>query len=122
MTLLLDQGLPRSTVQELAALGIAAEHVGNLGLAAAADDTILQEARRRGLIVVTLDADFHAILAHAGATDPSVIRVRIEGLDAFSLARLLHQVLSVAATDLAAGAAVSITVPDLVRIRRLPLV
>jgi predicted nuclease of predicted toxin-antitoxin system len=121
MKLLLDQGLPRSTVQQLAAIGIVAEHVGNLGLAAASDHVILDEARNRGEVVVTLDADFHALLAHAGASGPSVIRLRIEGLDAARRAQILSQVLAVAATDLAAGAAVSVTPPDLVRIRRLPI-
>lgn len=37
MKLLLDQGLPRSTVRHLAGMGIAAEHVGDLGMAMAAD-------------------------------------------------------------------------------------
>ena len=60
MNLLLDQGLPRSAVPELARLGIAAEHVGELEMAAAADVAILAEALKRDMIVVTLDADFHA--------------------------------------------------------------
>jgi predicted nuclease of predicted toxin-antitoxin system len=78
MKLLLDQGLPRSTMAHLAALGIVAEHVGDLGMAAAADQRILDEARRKQACVVTLDADFHALLALSGARDPSVIRIRIE--------------------------------------------
>jgi len=121
MTLLLDQGLPRSTVQQLATFGIVAEHVGDLGLAAASDQDILDEARRRAHTVVTLDADFHALLAHAGASGPSVIRIRIEGLHAAQLAGLIHQVLAVAGPDVAAGAAGSVTPPNLVRIRRLPI-
>ena len=121
MKLLLDQGLPRSAVGELATVGIAAQHVGDLWLAAATDRVILDEARRQGAIVVTLDADFHAILALAKAINPSVIRIRIEGLGGAQLAQLLHQVIAVAATDLAAGAAISVTSPNLVRIRRLPL-
>jgi predicted nuclease of predicted toxin-antitoxin system len=121
MKLLLDQGLPRSSVQKLAALGITAEHVGDLGLAAASDQAILDEATKRGQAVVTLDADFHALLAQAGASRPSVIRIRIEGLDADRLAQLLREVLAVAAVDLAAGAAVSVTPPNLVRIRHLPI-
>jgi predicted nuclease of predicted toxin-antitoxin system len=57
MKLLLDQGLPRSTVKHLAALGIVAEHVGDLGMAAATDEAILKAARDRGSVVATLDAD-----------------------------------------------------------------
>jgi len=96
MKLLLDQGLPRSAVQELAVFGIAALHVGNLGLAAASDDVIL---------------DFK----------PSVIRIRIEGSKAVDLARLLVQVVTTISADLMAGAAVSITTPGFVRVRRLPI-
>jgi predicted nuclease of predicted toxin-antitoxin system len=59
MKLLLDQGLPRSTVQHLAAIGISAEHVGDLGLATAADEAIIDEALQRGSIIATFDADFH---------------------------------------------------------------
>ena len=48
MKLLLDQGLPRSTVKHLAAAGIVAEHVGDLGLAAAADGAILATVKEKG--------------------------------------------------------------------------
>jgi predicted nuclease of predicted toxin-antitoxin system len=37
MKLLLTQGLPRTTVSHLAAAGIAAEHVSNLGMSGSAD-------------------------------------------------------------------------------------
>jgi predicted nuclease of predicted toxin-antitoxin system len=80
MKLLLDQGLPRSTVEHLAGMGIAAEHVGDLGLATAADADILDVARRSQAVVVTLDADFHTLLATSHAAGPSVVRIRIEGL------------------------------------------
>ena len=60
---LLDQGLPRSTVQHLQGMGLQSVHVGNLGLAAATDETILNAGRDRRAIVVTLDSDFHALLA-----------------------------------------------------------
>ncbi|MBN2022766.1 MAG: DUF5615 family PIN-like protein [Pirellulales bacterium] len=70
MKLLLDQGLPRSTVHHLADIGVAAEHVGDLGLARATDAQILDVARERGSAVVTLDADFHALLATSRAAGP----------------------------------------------------
>ena len=48
---LLDQGLPRSTVQHLQGMELQSVHVGNLGLAAATDETILnaeETGRDRG--------------------------------------------------------------------------
>lgn len=120
MKLLLDQGLPRSTVLHLTAAGIAAEHVGNLGMAASDDTAILEYARQNGLVVVTLDADFHQLLARDHATSPSVIRIRIEGLKGDRHAAILVQVASIAGTELAAGAVVSVTA-DRVRVRSLPI-
>lgn len=122
MKLLLDQGLPRSSVGSLMQLGIASVHVGDLGLAAASDIAILAYALQHDLIVVTLDADFHNILATSSATKPSVIRIRIEGLDSEQLAHLLGLVVSAATTDLEAGAMVSVVAPNLIRVRRLPVV
>lgn len=57
MKLLLDQGLPRSTVTHLAATEIVAEHVGDLGMANESDDAILAAARQQSAIVITLDAE-----------------------------------------------------------------
>ncbi len=100
MKLLLDQGLPRSTVRHLADMGMAAEHVGDLGMARAADADILDVARERQAAVVTLDADFHALLATSHAANPSVVRIRIEGLKGEQLASLLTQVLTVAGAEI----------------------
>lgn len=82
MKYLLDQGLPRSTIRYLWEMGIESEHVGGLGMAAASDSEILEEARSRVAVVVTLDADFHGLLALSGASLPSVVRIRIEGMKA----------------------------------------
>lgn len=119
MKFLLDQGLPRSTVLHLQALGLEAEHVGSLGLATASDDAILAEGRARGAIVVTLDADFHAILARSGAAQPSVIRIRIQGLKGDAVARVIGRVVKAVETDLLTGAAVTVTEHRLA-LRRLP--
>ena len=120
MKLLLDQGLPRSTVKHLAAAGIVAEHVGDLGMASESDDAILAAARQRSAIVITLDADFHQILATSGATSPSVVRIRIEGLRGHNLADNLTRVIATAGSELAAGALVSVT-RGRVRVRKLPI-
>jgi len=120
LRLLLDQGLPRSTVDHLTPEGFTAEHVGDLGLAAATDQTILQCARNRGATVVTLDADFHALLAMSGDATPSVIRLRVEGLKGDGVALLIRQVLAAVGPELQAGAVASVTATQ-VRVRRHPL-
>ena len=120
MRLFLDQGLPRTAVVRLHSAGVEAVHVGDRGLATASDSKILEIGRQEGMVVVTLDADFHTLLALSGATGPSVIRIRIEGLRAENLARLLVNVLQVCSDDLLRGAMVSVTANG-VRIRHLPV-
>jgi predicted nuclease of predicted toxin-antitoxin system len=120
MKLLLDQGLPRSTVKQLADAGIVAAHVGDLGMASATDAVILNFARQEQFVIVTLDADFHHLLASARTTSPSVVRVRIEGLKGEQLAAILEQVVGAAGEELADGAAVSVTKQG-IRVRSLPI-
>ena len=120
MRFLLDQGLPRSAVRGLRAEGFEADHVGDLGLARATDAAIIDEARRLQAVVLTLDTDFHAILALADARAPSVVRIRIEGLRGAALARIVLDVVSAKRAELEAGAAVSVT-PGRIRVRLLPI-
>jgi len=120
MKLLLDQGLPRSLATLLREAGFDAIHVGEIGLATAEDRTILERARADNRIVVTLDADFHALLALSEATSPSVIRIRIEGLRASDVANLLRQVLRQWNEPVESGAVLTIQ-RDKIRMRRLPL-
>lgn len=74
MKLLLDQGLPRSAAKLLREAGIDTVHVGEIGYSTADDAAILQRGRDEERIVITLDADFHALLALSRAATPSVIR------------------------------------------------
>jgi predicted nuclease of predicted toxin-antitoxin system len=120
MKLILDQGLPRSTVKHLAAAGISAEHVGDLGMATASDNAILEVALQRQAVVVTLDADFHHLLAASRATWPSVVRIRMNELKGDQVAAILVQVISVASAEFAAGAVVSVTTHR-IRVRTLPI-
>jgi len=120
MKLLLDQGLPRTAAELLRTAGVDALHVGEIGYATAGDATILQIAQDEQRVVVTLDADFHQLLALSGATAPSVIRIRIEGLRPAAIVSLLQAVLTQCQSDLAHGAVVTVQEQRL-RIRRLPL-
>ena len=121
MNLLLDQGLPRSAAGLLVADGHDVIHAGDAGLAAASDAQILSAARDQRRTVVTLDADFHAILAKTGAVDPSVIWIRIEGLQAAAMVTLLKNVMLHCASDLNRGALVTVY-PSRIRVRHLPVI
>ncbi|MBD2385349.1 DUF5615 family PIN-like protein [Cylindrospermum sp. FACHB-282] len=120
MKLLLDQGLPLSAAALLCEAGIDTIHVGEIALSAADDTEILQKAQEDQRVVVTLDADFHALLALAEAISPSVIRIRIEKLRAQALTELLLTVISECEKDLELGAVVTVE-PRRIRMRRLPL-
>ncbi len=134
MKLLLDQGLPRSTVKHLAAAGILTEHVGDLDMASASDAAILNAARQRQAVVVAysrrdagfstvfrarngFDADFHELFSAAPASE---VRIRMEGLKGNELAAILVNVIAVAGAELAAGAVVSVT-KQRIRVRSLPI-
>ena len=120
MRLLLDQGTPRTAAALLRAAWFDAVHTAEAGLATAEDREILQRAVENNSVVVTLDADFHALLARSQAVVPSVIRIRIEGLRAEEFSQLVQQVISQSSADLEEGAMVSVREYE-IRIRRLPV-
>ena len=120
MKLLLDQGTPRSAAARLRQAGLDTVHTGESGLAEAEDVEIIQRAAKEARIIVTLDADFHTLLALTQASQPSVIRIRIEGLRAEAFCGLLQKVLGQCAEELAAGAMVSVN-DFQIRVRRLPI-
>lgn len=120
MRLLLDQGLPSAACAILNGKGHDGVHVNQVGLQHSEDVAILDYARAESRTVVTLDADFHALLALSGAVQPSVVRIRIEGLKAAALAAALEVVLNQCGEEIEAGAAVSV-LPHEIRIHKLPI-
>lgn len=120
MKVLLDQGLPRSATLRLRDAGHEAIHVGDLEMARATDEEILAKARMLGAVLVTLDADFHSLLALSGAKTPSVVRLRVQGKGASELASLMISILAVVENDLVQGAVVTANEAHL-RMRRLPI-
>ena len=94
MRLVLDQGVPRDAAILLRGLGYECLHVGEIGMSKAADEEILTCLAGKSAVVVTLDADFHTILAVSGASGPSVIRMRLQGLGASEVAELVQNVLT----------------------------
>ena len=120
MKLLLDQGCPRSAAGLLRDVGVDTLHVGEIGMAAAADSVILLRAFEEERVVVTLDADFHLLLALNEAIAPSVVRIRIQRLRAQAMTELILNVLRECSAELMQGVAATVE-PTKIRIRRLPL-
>ena len=89
-------------------------------MATAKDAEILDAAMQRGACVVTMDADFHGLLAISGADRPSVIRLRIQGMQAREFADMLVRLAPQFEQAATAGALITID-ERTVRIHRLPL-
>ncbi len=64
-------------------------------------------ARRGGR---DLDADFHAILMLRKAARPSVIRIRIQGLDGIAVANLLRPIIVQYADQLHTGCMITVKI------------
>ena len=115
---ILDQGLPRTAAVILRARGWDVVHVGEVKLSDATDMQILQFAYAHERTVVTLDADFHALLMVDRRKSPSVIRLRFEGLKGEELAEILQGILNEVSDDLAQGAMVTVN-RNAIRVHRL---
>ncbi len=117
---LLDQGLPRSAATILRDAGEDAIHVGDIGMAEATDTSILNHALDENRIIITLDADFHALLALSALAKPSVIRIREEGLKGANLAALILRIANQFESELQKGCVMSF-LGGKIRHRALPL-
>src|SRR5438046_3183564 len=120
MKLLLDQGFGRGSAQVLREFGHDAVHVGELGIQKADDDVILARAIAEKRVIVTLDADFHASIAVRGASQPSVIRIRIERLASGAAATLINDLARRFEEGLTAGAFLTVHETS-ARLRLLPI-
>jgi predicted nuclease of predicted toxin-antitoxin system len=108
MRLILDQGLPRDAAAFLRQNGWDCVHVGELGMARAEDTEIVQFSRDRNAVIVTLDADFHALLATSMASGPSVIRLRSQGLDGQAVATYVIRTAQRFAAELGQGCLITV--------------
>ena len=89
-------------------------------MAHSSDLEILQLAEREQRIVVTLDADFHAMLAISGADRPSVIRIREEGLKGPAICQLIIRLYDQFTDSLEKGCVLTATLNQ-ARLRLLPI-
>ena len=120
VAILLDQGMPAGAAQLFRDLGYECSHVSELGMQRSEDEDILAFAGDRGWTVVTLDADFHALLAVRGLSRPSVVRLRREGCRAEAAVAILTPVLERYRIEIAQGAMISVK-EHRVTCHRLPI-
>jgi predicted nuclease of predicted toxin-antitoxin system len=78
MKLLLDMNLTPRWVPYLEAAGFETLHWSKVGRASAPDEEIMAYAARLGMVVLTHDLDFSAILAATKGKKPSVVQVRAQ--------------------------------------------
>lgn len=108
MDVLLDQGLPRDAADQLRLAGVSCTHVGEIGMALATDIEILDWARVRSVVIVTLDADFHTMVTVKRMVRPSVVRIRLQGLKGADIAKLLREILNRYSGELEAGCMITV--------------
>jgi predicted nuclease of predicted toxin-antitoxin system len=89
-------------------------------MSSARDEAILEFALRQNAVVVTLDADFHALLAVFGAHRPSVVRIRMQGLGALAVVHVVERTLGQFADDIENGALVTVKA-NKTSCRKLPI-
>lgn len=94
LALLLDEGLPVGAALALRAEGWDIVHVLERGLGGAEDAVILDAAVREKRTLASLDADMGRLLHLTGASAPSVLHLRVHGLDRDATIRLLRAVVS----------------------------
>lgn len=94
----------------LRADGWECEHLSELGMSRASDTDIVAYARDRDAAIVTLDADFHMLLAVSMAVRPSVIRLRLQNLDGYGVATRVGEVLRRFEDELKAGCLITVKV------------
>src|ERR1019366_4435214 len=115
-----DQELAPHAAVILRQHGLDAVHVSEIGMEKAEDIQIMEKARADERVCVTLDHDFHAHLAVTGHGRPSVVSLRVQGLDAQGQADLIRPVYVQYEDALSEGAAVPAD-RESIRVRRLPL-
>jgi predicted nuclease of predicted toxin-antitoxin system len=118
---LIDNNLSPLLADELKAAGHDAVHVRDLGMQAAPDEAVLEQARTGGQVSISADTDFGGLLSRSKAHGPSVILIRrLVGRRAQQQAAIILANLDQVTEDLTAGAMVVIH-EDTLRVRRLPM-
>jgi predicted nuclease of predicted toxin-antitoxin system len=117
---LADMPISPKTVAFLRSLGHEALRASERGLDRAKDESIVEFARANGMVILTMDLDFTAILARTQAQGPSTILFRLRNPTVEQVNRRLQELLPQAESQLQAGAIV-IVEEERMRMRQLPI-
>lgn len=121
MKLLLDANLSPRVAEALRVAGYKVTHVDDLRLLRASDDEIFDRAIEDGVVVITADSDFGALLAMRRSKSPSVVHLRqVAELVPEEQISLLLANLPQITDDLERGVIVSLS-PTRLAVRDLPI-
>ncbi len=120
MKILIDMNLSPRWVDTLAQAGFEAIHWSRIGSPKAPDEEILAWAASHGMVLLTHDLDFRAILAAIRGVEPSVVQIRSEDVNPDRIGARVISAITQSTTELRHGAIVSID-PARARVRLLPL-
>lgn len=120
MKLLVDMNLSPRWVEVLRDNGFEVAHWSSVGSPRATDREIMAHAVQHGMVVLTHDLDFSAILAASGLMAPSVVQLRSGNTSPDAIATPVLFALRQMQADLGAGALVTVDTTRS-RVRVLPL-
>jgi predicted nuclease of predicted toxin-antitoxin system len=120
MRLLIDMNMSPGLCSRFQAVGREAVHWATVGAPNAPDKAIMAYAKTQGLVVLTHDLDFGAILAATRAEGPSVVQIRTEDVMSDRFVSLVSIALTRFESELTAGALVIVD-ESRSRVRVLPI-
>lgn len=120
MRALIDMNLPPRLAELMTAYGIESSHWSDIGTHDAEDTEIMTYAQDNDYIVISCDLDFSTIISVMHFTKPSVVQVRLHGLQIEQIALLVTNALKQHEGEIDKGAIVTVDIRK-ARVRLLPL-
>lgn len=106
MKLLVDNQLPAALARFLSANGIECQHVLDIGLESASDQTIWKHAKKESLVIVSKDEDFAQLADRQMSIPPQVLWIRLGNCRKAALLNAIADVLPQIRVQLQEGHAV----------------
>lgn len=120
MKLLCDVNVSPLVVEQLRRRGYDAIRVTEFVDARTQDEAIVALAVEQQAVLVSRDQDFSQLVALSGATQPSLINVRVTAVSPLRIAQLIALILEQSEQDVQEGAIVTIDDHG-IRVHRLPV-